>query len=271
MRQYAILLLVIFLVSGCSAVQQPERSIYVGQDATVQKEAAEPGIESGGVLMSSVLSSIKWFGHASFMFTDRNSGNRIYYVDPFEFKGEGREKADIIFITHAHYDHCDPDSVRKIMKPDTVVVVPSGCKENLVITANFVDVEPDMEYEIKGFKFRTVPAYNVNPKKLQYHPRSNNWVGYIFYLNNQTVYHAGDTDFIEEMKKLGKISVALLPIGGTYTMDVDEAIAAANAIKADVTIPMHYRRLLNEKSVAAEEKLKAGVKNSKVVILEEVA
>ena len=219
----------------------------------------------------SILSSLKWLGHASFMFIDEASGNRIYYIDPFELKGTGHEKADIIFITHAHFDHCNPGSVQKILKPETVIVVPSGCREKLQVNAEFVDAVPNKEYNIKGFKFRAVPAYNNRPERLQFHPKSNGWVGYVLHISNETVYHAGDTDFIDEMKQLGKISVALLPIGGTYTMDVDEAIAAANAIKADVTVPMHYRKLLNEKSAAAEDKFKAGVKNSRVVILDEVA
>ncbi|MBI2581441.1 MBL fold metallo-hydrolase [Candidatus Woesearchaeota archaeon] len=245
--------------------------------------------ERGDAKMSSsdILDSVNWFGHASFMFTDKASGNRIYYIDPFEFKGDGKANpsrqrstgpsrssdlgADIIFITHAHYDHCDPDSVKKILKPETVIVVPGGCKEKLGVRAEFVDAVPNREYDIKGFKFRTVPAYNIKPDRLQYHPKSSNWVGYVFQLNNQTVYHAGDTDFIPEMKQLGKISVAMLPIGGTYTMDVDEAIAAANAIRADVTVPMHYRRLLGSNYSSAEEEFRAGVKNSRVVILEQVA
>ncbi len=221
--------------------------------------------------MSDILDSIRWLGHASFMLTDRASGNRIYYVDPFEFKGSSYEKADIIFITHAHYDHCDLSAVKKILKPTTVIVVPSGCREKLNLSAEFVGAVPNRDYDIKGFKFRTVPAYNIRPERLQYHPRSNSWVGYIFTINNQTVYHAGDTDFIDEMKNLGKINVAMLPIGGTYTMDVDEAVAAANAISADVTIPMHYRSLLGNNYKSAEEKFKAGVKNGKVVVLEEVA
>ena len=221
--------------------------------------------------MPDALNYIEWFGHASFMFTDKASGNRVYYIDPYNFKSNGMAKADIIFITHAHYDHCDPDSIKKILKPTTVIVVPSGCKEKLGVKAEFFDVVPNKEYNISGFRFRTVPAYNNRPERLQFHPKGNNWVGYIFYINNQTVYHAGDTDFIEEMKHLGKINVALLPIGGTYTMDVDEAIAAANAIKADITIPMHYRMLLGGNAMAAAEKFKSGVKNSKVVVMEEVA
>lgn len=251
----------ILAVAGCST----------NREEFQQPQPQQP--EPGGDLMPDALSAIKWFGHASFMLTDEASGNSIYYVDPHEFDKAAAtyKKADIIFITHAHFDHCDSDAVKKIVKADTVIAVPSGCKEKLGIEAEFVDVAPNKDYEIRGFKFRTVPAYNTKPDRLQYHPRSNNWVGYVFTVNSQTVYHAGDTDFIEEMKSLGKISVALLPIGGTYTMDVDEAIAAANAIKADVTIPMHYRNLLKEKSSAAEEKFKASVKNSKVVILEEVA
>ncbi len=263
-------------VPGCSQTgeQQEQPVKYVFEDNVAEKTGttSESGTTEGGDdAMSDVLTSIRWFGHASFMFTDKASGSRIYYVDPFEFKSDGKEKADVIFITHAHYDHCDPDSVKKILKPETVIVVPSGCKEKLSVSVEFVDAVPDKEYVVNGFKFRTVPAYNTKPDRLQYHPKSNGWVGYIFQLNNQTVYHAGDTDFIPEMKQLGKISVAMLPIGGTYTMDVDEAIAAANVIKADITVPMHYRRLLGNNYIAAEEKFKAGIKNSRVVILEEVA
>lgn len=218
-----------------------------------------------------VLSSIKWFGHASFMFSDKASGNRIYYVDPFELEGSSYEKADIVFITHAHYDHCDADAVMKVLKPTTVIVVPSGCREKLGVKAEFVNVVPDKSYDVKGFKFRTVPAYNAKSERLQFHPEGNGWVGYVFSLDGQAIYHAGDTDFIPEMRQLGMVDVAMLPMGGTYTMDVDEAIEAANAIAAGITVPMHYRALLGSKAAAAEEKFKAGVKNSRVVVLEQVA
>lgn len=225
----------------------------------------------GGDAGMDVLKAVKWFGHASFMFRDAASGNKVYYVDPFEFKGDGKEKADIIFITHAHYDHCDASSIRKILKPDTVIAVPPGCREMLGLSADYLDVEPNKNYDLKGFKFRTVPAYNIRPDRLKFHPRSNNWVGYLFNLNGKTVYHPGDADFIPEMKTLGKVDVAFIPMGGTYGMDVDEAIQAANTIKPAIAIPMHYRMLLKEKSAAAEEKFKAGVKNSAVVVLEQVA
>ncbi|PIZ97811.1 MAG: Zn-dependent hydrolase, partial [Candidatus Levybacteria bacterium CG_4_10_14_0_2_um_filter_36_16] len=132
--------------------------------------------------------------------------------------------------------------------------------------------EPNKSYEINGFKFDTVPAYNVVPERLSFHPKSNNWVGYIFNLNGLTIYHAGDTDFTAEMNTFDKLSIdiAMLPMGGTYTMNVEEAIEAANAIGAKKTIPMHYKSLLKEKACEAEEKLKKGVVNSEVVILEEL-
>ncbi len=221
--------------------------------------------------MSDVIDSIKWLGHAGFMLACKSGGNRIYYVDPFEFKGSSYEKADIIFITHAHYDHCDPSFVKKLLKPTTIIVAPSGCRDALNLPANYSDVEPNKSYEVNGFKFRTVPAYNVRPERLKFHPRSNGWVGYLFELDGQIVYHPGDTDFIPEMKSLGRVGIALIPLGGTYGMDVDEAIQAANVIKAGITVPMHYRMILKEKSAVAVEKFKAGVKGSRVVMLEEVA
>jgi L-ascorbate metabolism protein UlaG (beta-lactamase superfamily) len=227
--------------------------------------------ETGDLKMSEALDSIEWFGHASFVFNDEVSGNKVYYVDPFELKDSSKGQADIIFITHAHADHCNLDAVKKVLKPDTVLVSPTDCKDNLALENEFLLVEPNREYEVKGFKFKTVPAYNIKPDRLKYHPKENNWVGYIFNLNNKLVYHAGDTDFIDDMKNLGKLDVAMLPIGGTYTMDVDEAIEAANAIAAETTVPIHYRRLLKDASSSAEEKFKTSVTNSKVVILEEVA
>lgn len=229
---------------------------------------------------------IKWFGHASFSFIDRTSGNRVYYVDPYELSGRELEPADLVFITHAHHDHFSPDDLDLIMHDETTVIAPPEIL--LQIQRNdFLKqgVMPNNSYEVSGFKFSTVPAYNVKPERLSYHPRENNWVGYIFEINGHLpaiagkalqagkVYHAGDTDFTPEMKSLAQqnLDIALLPIGGKFTMDVEEAIEAANAISAKTTIPMHYKNLLGANSKVAEEKFKSGVTNSKVVILEEYA
>ncbi|MCL5019098.1 MAG: MBL fold metallo-hydrolase [Patescibacteria group bacterium] len=216
--------------------------------------------------------SLTWFGHASFSFVDEN-GNRIYYVDPFSLPALSLPKGDLIFITHAHSDHFSPSDITKILKENTVVVATADVLEKMDLPRDKkFEVKPNQSYTIKDFSFATIPAYNNHPDKLNFHPKSNNWVGYIFALNGKMIYHAGDTDFIEEMKRLKSLNldIAMLPMGGIYTMDVIEAAAAANAISAKVTIPMHYRNLLREKSEDAEQKFKKLVIGSKVVILEEL-
>lgn len=218
------------------------------------------------------MENINWFGHASFSFVDEN-GNRIYYVDPFDLKAQSLEEADIVFITHAHSDHFSPSDITKILKDNTLVVATADVLEKINIQENRkFTVKPNQSYTIKDFSFATIPAYNNHPGKLNFHPKNNNWVGYVFNLNDKKIYHAGDTDFIEEMKSLDKpgIDIAMLPIGGTYTMDVTEAAAAANVISAKITIPMHYKNLLRERSEDAEQKFKKLVINSKVVILKEL-
>ena len=220
------------------------------------------------------LEDVRWLGHAGFSFTDKETGNKVYYVDPFKLPNpNGLERADLVFITHAHHDHLSPDDISLLLKPETTVVATPDSLETLNITQEKFPVGQKNSYEIKGFKFDTVPAYNVKPERLKFHPKKNNWVGYIFRLNGLKIYHAGDTDFIPEMQEFPKFELdfAMIPMGGTYTMDVDEAIEAANAISAKVTIPMHYKSMLRDRSKEAEEKFKNGVKNSKVMILKELA
>lgn len=229
----------------------------------------------GGLKTEEGFRNISWLGHASFKIRDESSGNLIYYIDPFDFKLPEYEKADIIFITHAHFDHCSKDDVNKILKTDTAVIASANCFPSLNLSSEHQrqEVLPNQSYTIKGVSFQTVPAYNVKPERLTYHPRANNWVGYILTVNGRKMYHAGDTDFIPEMKSFDKLrlNIAMLPMGGTYTMDVSEAIEAANAIGATITIPMHYKRLLVEKSKAAEEQFRRGVTNSRVVVLTQMS
>ncbi len=219
------------------------------------------------------MENLRWFGHASFAIIDASNGNRIYFIDPFELPANLSDKADLIFVTHAHYDHLSEGDINHILKPETTVIAtPDSLSTLKIASEQEFTIEPNKEYEVSGTKFETIPAYNVAPERTKFHPKSNKWVGYILFVNNQKIYHAGDTDFIPEMRDLASknLDIAMLPIGGTYTMNVSEAIEAANAIGAKITIPMHYRRLLGDKYKEAEEKLKSGVTNSKVVILEEV-
>ena len=219
------------------------------------------------------LDDIVWFGHASFKLTDSSNASKVYYIDPYQLPNTRLDKADVIFVTHPHPDHLSPDDIKKILKPTTIVIgAPTVIGDLDIADYQKLIVEPNQSYEVSGLHFETVPQYNVNPEKLQFHPKSNNWVGYIFEINGKKIYHSGDTDFIPEMRDLASknLDIALLSMGGTYTMEVEEMIEAANAIAAKYTIPMHYKRLLGESAKEAEEKLKSGVKNSKVLILNEI-
>lgn len=219
------------------------------------------------------MENVTWYGHASFSFLDNRSGKRIYYVDPFHLPRESStgplDKADIIFVTHAHPDHLSPPDISLLLKNETIVVATEDSLKTLDISNEKFTVTPNNEYEIEGFKFRTIPAYNTNPQRP--HKKEYGWVGYIFTLNGLKIYHAGDTDYIPEMDSLKSenLDIAMLPIGGTYVMTPDEAVVAANAISAKKTIPMHYKALLKEKTKEGEELFKRGVTNSEVVILEE--
>lgn len=217
------------------------------------------------------MENLNWLGHASFFFEDK-TGSKIYFIDPFQLGNRKLEKADLLFITHAHYDHFSQDDIDKIIKEETTIIAPPDILALISINeTRKIKVEPNQSYEVHHFKFSTIPAYNHRPGREEKHPRRNNWVGYIFELNGKKIYHAGDTDFTDEMKGLKNLNldIAMLPMGGNFTMDVDEMIEAANHIGAKVTIPMHYKMLLGESYKEAEEKLKSGVTNSKVLILTE--
>ncbi len=205
---------------------------------------------------------IKWLGHSSFLFEDNG---KVVYIDPFRLKGQTR-KADVIFITHPHYDHLNMDDIKRIATPSTRILVPRDSVGKLR-GYDVIGVAPGEEHEVFGMKVSVVPAYNVVRERLDKHPKAKGWVGYIITTNGKRVYHAGDTDDIPE---LGGISadLALLPMGGTYVMDVDETISASRRVKAVSIAPIHYRMLLGEKgSKDAEEKFLGGVKNG--IILEE--
>lgn len=220
--------------------------------------------------MADAVSALTWYGHATF--SADFGGAKILFLDPYNFRGAPSQKADIVFITHAHYDHCSPADLRKVLKPETIVVAIPGCAEKVVPADRLVLASPAKSFEVAGLKVKTIPAYNIKPDRLRYHPRANNWVGYIIYTPAGKIYHAGDTDFVPEMKALAaeKLDVAMLPIGGTFTMTVDEAIEAANIIGAKTTVPMHYKAILKENAPEAEERFKAGVKG-KVKVFKEVA
>jgi L-ascorbate metabolism protein UlaG (beta-lactamase superfamily) len=176
---------------------------------------------------------IIWLGHAAFKI---KTEGKVIYFDPYQISSD-EEKADIIVSTHEHHDHFDSSSIKKLFKEDTVVLGPSSIKGKLK-EFNGKGLDFYKPYELKGIKIELIPSYNV---KKANHPKEKGWAGIILEAEGKKVYHAGDTERIPEMKDLASrnITVALLPCGGTYTMDFEESAACASDIKPDIVVPMH--------------------------------
>jgi L-ascorbate metabolism protein UlaG (beta-lactamase superfamily) len=181
---------------------------------------------------------VKWLGHASFQI---KISNKILYIDLKKYgKTIGTtEKADIILTTHNHGDHCSPTKIQKLSKKDTIIIAPKDCTSRL--KGNVKTLKPSEKTTIDGITIEAVEAYNVrrfNPSGKPWHPKGYG-VGYLIQAEGKTIYHAGDTDFIPEMRQLHKIDLALLPTGDKYTMDNSEAADAAIAINPNNTMSMH--------------------------------
>ena len=167
------------------------------------------------------------------------------YVDPLEI-GNDAHDADYILITHDHYDHFSPEDIRKVAKADSILVVP----ENMLDKAQEVTrdvgkietVKPGVYRELNGLEFETVPAYNLLKP---FHPKSAEWVGYVLRIDGQRIYIAGDTDATKEAKAV-KCEIALVPIGGTYTMDARKAAELVNTIRPNIAIPVHYGSIVGK-------------------------
>ncbi len=174
---------------------------------------------------------------------------KVIYIDPFKID-KNYNDADIIFITHDHYDHYSEEDINRVKKKDTVIIVPEelltkvlrkGFRQDYIIT-----VEPNQKYMVDGIKIETILAYNINK---QFHPKENGWVGYIIEIKGTKYYIAGDTDITEENKKV-RCDVAFVPVGGTYTMDFKEAANLINEIQPKIVVPIHYGSVVGTKQDA---------------------
>ena len=171
-------------------------------------------------------------GHDCF----RIEGEQVVYTDPYHLQGE-HKPADIVLISHEHYDHCSIEDITKVCQPNTQLLAIAACRQMLEnVGGKLTIVKPGDNVEINGVSIEVVPAYNTDK---DFHPKAKGHVGYIFTLQDQRIYFAGDTDHILEMKDF-RVDIALLPVSGTYVMTAEEAVAAANDMRPKVVIPMHY-------------------------------
>jgi L-ascorbate metabolism protein UlaG (beta-lactamase superfamily) len=189
---------------------------------------------------------INWLSHASFQIKTENS--RIY-IDPYNIK-EGVDAADYIFITHDHFDHCSFVDIEKITKPETVIIGSKHTLQKLKEDNKFYIEIQETKKINDDLEVTAVPSYNIGKS---FHPKQNGNTGFVITIGNIRIYHAGDTDLIPEMKQI-HCDYALLPIGGTYTMDVEDAVDAANIIDAKTFIPMHYGSIVGDMSLGQKFK-----------------
>lgn len=192
----------------------------------------------------------------------RITGSKTIYVDPFRIK-ENYKDADYIFCTHSHYDHFSKEDIEKLLKDTTIIITVESSKDDAVEIVGkdrVIIVKPDNEYNINDLSFKTTYSYNLNKN---FHPKENQWIGFIINLDGTKYYIAGDTDNIPEIQNV-ECDIALLPVGGTYTMTVEEAAKLANLINAKYVVPTHYGEIVGEKIVG--EKFAKLVKNKDVII-----
>lgn len=191
--------------------------------------------------------------------------DKTIYFDPYKIE-ENKNDADIIFITHDHYDHMDPDSINKIKNANTIVIAPKSMEETIskIVFSKYIYLSPFEEISIDGIDIKTIPAYNISKP---FHPRENEWLGYIITYNNVTYYIAGDTDKTPEAESV-KCDIALVPIGGHFTMDPVEASNLIKIINPKVVIPTHYGSIVG--SINDGVTLKNNLNGTNIEVIEKL-
>ncbi len=204
------------------------------RDAAKSKE--EPGTEEG----STMAVKVQWLGHASFRISYEDT---VIYIDPWKLDGPARD-ATVVLISHSHGDHYSPADIVKISDANTILIASADVVEK---EGKGKVISPGQVLEAGGIRIEGVAAYNPDKR---FHPKTNNWVGFIVNVGTKRIYYAGDTDLTDELKSIREIDLALLPVGGKYTMNAQEASIAVESIKPKQAIPYHWGDVIGSRSDA---------------------
>lgn len=181
----------------------------------------------------------------------RMNKEKMIYIDPYHIENNYND-ADMIFITHDHYDHYSEEDMDKVRKNNTIFIVPENLLNKLIKKGindeNIITLDPGDAENIDGIKVEAIHSYNIDKP---FHPKENNWLGYVIEIDDVRYYIAGDTDITEE-NKIIKCDVAFVPVGGTYTMNFSEAAQLVNIIKPKIAVPIHYGSVVGTKQDATD-------------------
>ena len=191
--------------------------------------------------------NVHWLGHDSVVL----AGSKTVIIDPF--KAQGNFKADVLLISHEHFDHLSEDDIKRFSGPTTTIVAPKICEEGLKKFPNEKKwIAPGARLDVKGVTLETIPAYNTNkfrePGKV-FHPKGDGKLGFVLTVKGVRIYHTGDSDHIPEMRGI-RPDVALVPVSGTYVMTSHEAAESVASIDPKVVIPMHYGAIVGDRKDA---------------------
>lgn len=202
-----------------------------------------------------MIDRIHWLGHDGFYI----EASKVIYFDPWQISGG--PSADIVLISHEHFDHCSPDDIAKVSKEDTIIITEPVSAEKL--SGDVRVFNPGDTENIGGVKITALPSYNTDKA---FHPKSSNFLGFIVEIDGVKIYHTGDADFIPEMKDLD-VDIAFIPVSGTYVMDANQAVEAARSINPDIAIPMHYGAIVGSEDDA--KKFAEALKDEITVVIKQ--